>query len=231
MCRVPVTRWSPLSCCRAPVAAAHRRHPDRQRRLVRPIVTLDGSSTVFPISEAVAEEFQKADERHVRVTVGHLRHRRRLPEVLPRRDRHQRRVAADQRSRDRGLPGRRHQLHRAAHRLRRHRDRRQSEGHVDQRHHGRRAEDALGARGAGQGDALEPGAAGWPDREIHLFGAGVDSGTYDYFTEAINGKARRQPRRLHVERGRQRAGAGRLRRRSSRSASFRSPTTTRTRAG
>jgi phosphate transport system substrate-binding protein len=30
--------------------------------------------------------------------------------------------------------------------------------------------------------------AGWPDREIHLFGAGVDSGTYDYFTEAIVGK-------------------------------------------
>ncbi len=30
--------------------------------------------------------------------------------------------------------------------------------------------------------------AGWPDRELHLFGAGVDSGTYDYFTQAINGK-------------------------------------------
>jgi phosphate transport system substrate-binding protein len=30
----------------------------------------------------------------------------------------------------------------------------------------------------------------WPDREIHLFGAGVDSGTYDYFTEAIVGTAR-----------------------------------------
>jgi phosphate transport system substrate-binding protein len=28
----------------------------------------------------------------------------------------------------------------------------------------------------------------WPDREVHLFGAGVDSGTYDYFTEAIAGK-------------------------------------------
>jgi phosphate transport system substrate-binding protein len=28
----------------------------------------------------------------------------------------------------------------------------------------------------------------WPDRELHLFGAGVDSGTYDYFTEAIVGK-------------------------------------------
>jgi phosphate transport system substrate-binding protein len=32
--------------------------------------------------------------------------------------------------------------------------------------------------------------AGWPDREIHLFGAGVDSGTYDYFTEATVGKAK-----------------------------------------
>lgn len=29
----------------------------------------------------------------------------------------------------------------------------------------------------------------WPDKEIHLFGAGVDSGTFDYFTEAITGKA------------------------------------------
>jgi phosphate transport system substrate-binding protein len=28
----------------------------------------------------------------------------------------------------------------------------------------------------------------WPDREVRLFGAGVDSGTFDYFTEAINGK-------------------------------------------
>jgi phosphate transport system substrate-binding protein len=30
--------------------------------------------------------------------------------------------------------------------------------------------------------------AAWPNREIRLFGAGVDSGTFDYFTEAINGK-------------------------------------------
>ncbi len=29
----------------------------------------------------------------------------------------------------------------------------------------------------------------WPDEEIHLFGAGVESGTYDYFTEAIVGKS------------------------------------------
>jgi phosphate transport system substrate-binding protein len=29
---------------------------------------------------------------------------------------------------------------------------------------------------------------GFPDKEIHLFGAGVDSGTYDYFTKAIVGE-------------------------------------------
>lgn len=35
-----------------------------------PIVTVDGSSTVFPITEAVAEEFQNAKKGAVRVTVG-----------------------------------------------------------------------------------------------------------------------------------------------------------------
>ena len=30
---------------------------------------------------------------------------------------------------------------------------------------------------------------GWPDAEIHLFGPGVASGTYDYFTQVIVGKA------------------------------------------
>ncbi|WP_255474215.1 PstS family phosphate ABC transporter substrate-binding protein [Pontibacter qinzhouensis] len=29
----------------------------------------------------------------------------------------------------------------------------------------------------------------WPDQELHLYGAGVESGTYDYFTEAIVGKS------------------------------------------
>ena len=33
-------------------------------------ITIDGSSTVFPVSEAVAEEFQKVKKGAVRVTVG-----------------------------------------------------------------------------------------------------------------------------------------------------------------
>ncbi len=32
--------------------------------------------------------------------------------------------------------------------------------------------------------------AEWPDAPLNLFGAGSDSGTFDYFTEAINGKAK-----------------------------------------
>ena len=58
------------------------------------LIKIDGSSTVYPITEAVAEEFQKKNgaEGHGR----RLRHGRRLQEVLPRRDRHRRRVAADQ---------------------------------------------------------------------------------------------------------------------------------------
>lgn len=41
-----------------------------ERRLVEGSVEVDGSSTVYPISEAVAEEFMAANEGSVRVTVG-----------------------------------------------------------------------------------------------------------------------------------------------------------------
>src|SRR5687767_15579148 len=34
------------------------------------IVEIDGSSTVFPVTEAVAEEFQKAKKQSIKVTVG-----------------------------------------------------------------------------------------------------------------------------------------------------------------
>jgi phosphate transport system substrate-binding protein len=32
--------------------------------------------------------------------------------------------------------------------------------------------------------------AAWPDQPLKLFGPGADSGTFDYFTEAVNGKAK-----------------------------------------
>jgi phosphate transport system substrate-binding protein len=38
--------------------------------LAQQIVKIDGSSTVFPVTEAVAEEFQKAKKQQIKVTVG-----------------------------------------------------------------------------------------------------------------------------------------------------------------
>ena len=121
------------------------------------VIQLDGSSTVFPISEAVAEEFQKANPG-IRVTVGisgtgggfqkFCRGETDISDAS-------RPISAD---RDRGLQEGRHRVHRAADRLRRPGDRRESEEHLGDDDHGRRAEDAVGARGAGQGHALEPGA-------------------------------------------------------------------------
>ena len=34
------------------------------------LIKVDGSSTVYPLTEAVAEEFQKANRGRIRVTVG-----------------------------------------------------------------------------------------------------------------------------------------------------------------
>src|SRR5918992_543120 len=89
-------------------------------------IAIDGSSTVFPAMEAIAEEFQKAN-KGVKVTVGIS--------------------VADLKK------------------------------------------------------MWEPGAQGkvtrwkdvneaWPDQPLKLYGAGADSGTFDYFTEATVGKAK-----------------------------------------
>ena len=112
------------------------------------VITIDGSSTVFPVTEAVAEEFQKAnrDARHRR----HLRHRRRIPEVLPRRDRH----LPTRRARSR--PARVRRARRPAssssssRRLRRPGHRREPEEHLGHVDDGGRAQEDLGAGRAGQ---------------------------------------------------------------------------------
>ena len=56
---------------------------------------------------------------------------------------------------------------------------------------GRRAEEDVGAGGAGQGhEWKQVNPRTGPQRPLKLFGAGSDSGTFDYFTEAIVGKAK-----------------------------------------
>ncbi len=49
----------------------------------------------------------------------------------------------------------------------------------------------MGAGGAGQDhDAGARSTRNGPNEPLKLFGAGADSGTFDYFTEAIVGKAK-----------------------------------------
>jgi phosphate transport system substrate-binding protein len=48
----------------------------------------------------------------------------------------------------------------------------------------------VGAGSPGQDHRWNQVNPAWPDAPIKLFGAGADSGTFDYFTEAIVGKAK-----------------------------------------
>ena len=153
------------------------------------LVSLDGSSTVFPISEAVAEEFQKAEES-IRVTVG----------ISGTGGGFQKFCRAEIDISDASRPISATEVEAC---------RKSGVEYIE-----------LPIAYDGIAIAVSPKASwadkitsaelktlwapeaqgkvtkwsqvrpGWPDREIHLFGAGVDSGTYDYFTEAITGKAK-----------------------------------------
>jgi phosphate transport system substrate-binding protein len=154
------------------------------------LVKIDGSSTVFPISEAVAEEFQKSTRGAVRVTVGisgtgggfkkFCRGETDIQDAS-------RPISADEME--------------------------------ECRKHGIQyfelpiAYDAMTLVASPKNSWLqsvtlqelkrmwEPSAQGkitswkqvnpdWPDEPLKLFGAGSDSGTFDYFTEAVVGKAK-----------------------------------------
>lgn len=52
--------------------------------------------------------------------------------------------------------------------------------------HGRGARQDLAPQEPGR--QLERGPPGLPDRKIERFGPGTDSGTFDYFTDAVNGE-------------------------------------------
>jgi phosphate transport system substrate-binding protein len=151
------------------------------------LIAIDGSSTVFPISEAVAEEFQKVHQ-NVRVTVG----------ISGTGGGFQKFCRGEIDLADASRPIRPPELEAC-----------QAAGisFIELPV----AYDGLAVVVHPENDWVqhmtvaelrrlwEPAAertvtrwsqvrTGWPDRDIRLFGAGVDSGTFDYFTEAINGK-------------------------------------------
>jgi phosphate transport system substrate-binding protein len=148
---------------------------------------VDGSSTVFPITEAVAEEFQKG-QRNVRVTVG----------ISGTGGGFQKFCRGETDISDASRPIKATEVEACA------------KGGVafielpiaydglavvvnpknDWVDHFTVAELKRLWEPAAEGKIMRWSQVrtGWPDREVHLFGAGVDSGTFDYFTEAINGK-------------------------------------------
>jgi phosphate transport system substrate-binding protein len=153
-------------------------------------VEIDGSSTVFPVTEAVAEEFQTATKQGVRVTVGisgtgggfkkFARGETDISDASRPILKDEIKAAADNGIEFIELPI---------------------------------CFDALTIAVNPAADWVEsitveelkkiwePEAQGkithwnqirpdWPTEKLVLFGAGTDSGTFDYFTEAINGKAK-----------------------------------------
>jgi phosphate transport system substrate-binding protein len=153
------------------------------------LVTLDGSSTVFPISEAVAEEFQRA-QPGTRVTVGisgtgggfqkFCRGETDISDAS--RPISASEIAACQKSGVEYI-----ELPVAYDGIA-----------IVVNPKAKWAADVTVAElktlwapeAQGKVTRWKQVRAAWPDREIHLFGAGVDSGTYDYFTEAVTGKAK-----------------------------------------
>ncbi|MDY6946844.1 MAG: PstS family phosphate ABC transporter substrate-binding protein [Pseudomonadota bacterium] len=155
-----------------------------------PVVRIDGSSTVFPIAEAVAEEFQVAERGAVRVTVG-LSGTGGGFKKLCRGD-------IDISNASRPILEEEIEMCRAA-----------GIGFIELPV----AFDAITVVTNPDNDWVkslsiadlkkmwQPDAQGqvtrwnqvrpeWPDAPLMLFGPGADSGTFDYFTEAVVGKAK-----------------------------------------
>ena len=153
---------------------------------LRGTVSIDGSSTVFPISEAVAEEFLAVQPR-VRVTVG----------VSGTGGGFKKFLAGEIDINDASRPMKMKEVKQAS---------ASGIGFIELPI----AYDGLSVVVNTKNDWVDhltitelnkiwqPGSSvtrwsdvrdGWPEIEIQLYGPGTDSGTFDYFTETINGKS------------------------------------------
>jgi phosphate transport system substrate-binding protein len=153
-------------------------------------IAIDGSSTVFPVAEALAEEFQKARKGQVRVTVGISGTGGGFKKFC--------RGETDISNGSRPILKEEIEACRQA---------------GIEFYELPIAFDALTVAVSPKNTFLEcitvadlkkiwePGAQGkvvqwsdvnpkWPGQKITLYGAGADSGTFDYFTEAVTGKAK-----------------------------------------
>ncbi len=153
-------------------------------------IKIDGSSTVYPITEAVAEEFQKAKKGAVKVTVG----------ISGTGGGFKKFCRGETDISDASRPILKKEIDAC---------KRQNIEYIELPV----AYDGLAVIVNPKNDWVkeltvadlkkmwEPAAQGkvmnwkdvrpeWPDAKLKLFGPGADSGTFDYFTEAVNGKSK-----------------------------------------
>lgn len=154
------------------------------------IIKIDGSSTVYPITEAVAEEFQKAKKGQVKVTVG----------ISGTGGGFKKFCRAETDISDASRPILKKEIEACA---------KEGVEYIELPI----AYDAISVVINPKNDWVksltvadlkkmwEPAAQGkvktwkdvraeWPDTKLKLFGPGADSGTFDYFTEAVTGKSK-----------------------------------------
>ena len=178
------------------------------------VVQIDGSSTVFPDHRSGRRRIPEGQKGQGQSHGRHLRHRRRFQEVLPRRDRHHRCLAPDPQGGDGSLQEARRRVLRAAGRLRRADRGREPEERLGQVPDRRRAQEDVGAGAQGKITSWNQVSPDWPNEPLKLFGAGRRFRHLRLLHRSDRRQGQVQPRRLHRQRGRQRAGAGRRQRRN-----------------
>lgn len=151
------------------------------------VVSLDGSSTVYPISEAVAEEFPAAVAPRVRVTVGvsgtgggfkkFLAGEIDINDASRPISESEKELAAANGIEYLEIPVAYDGLSVVVN---------PNNTWVD---HLTMAELQMIWQPGSAVDSWNDIRAGWPERPIRLYGAGTDSGTFDYFTETVNGES------------------------------------------
>ncbi len=150
------------------------------------IITVDGSSTVFPISEAVAEEFQK--EHDARVTIGVSGSgggfkKFAKNEILISNASRPIKASEIDLCRENGVEFVELPVAYDGIAVVVHKDNDWVDSMMTEE-----LKMLWSPAAQGQITRWDQLRADWPHKEIHLFGPGVDSGTYDYFTQAIVGE-------------------------------------------
>ncbi|TAN71300.1 MAG: PstS family phosphate ABC transporter substrate-binding protein [Gallionella sp.] len=161
-----------------------------QTALAAKLVTIDGSSTVFPVTEAVAEDFQKAQKGAINVTVG----------ISGTGGGFKKFCRGEIDISDASRPILKKEMELCAQNGIKYIELPVAFDALTVVIHPKNTW-AKNMTVAELKKMWEPAAQGtitkwnqinpaWPDAPLKLFGAGADSGTFDYFTEAVVGKAK-----------------------------------------